>query len=513
MAYTLIEDEAPKGYTLIEDAPKKKDSNIPRDVLAGLVRGAGSIGATLLTPLDAAARAVGIENSVIGRRDRREAMDAGLRELGADTDSLAFKGGKLGAEIAGTAGVGGALARGAGAFGASPGVVAALQSGGLSAPGAGMATRTGAAALTGGVSAGMVDPNDAALGAGISAALPGGVKLAGSAGSKLRDVISGGGVAPEVAALAQRAKDLGINIPADRLVNSRPLNALAGSLNYVPFAGRAATEDAMNSQLNRALSGTFGQNTDNVTKGLRDASATLGAEFDRVLSSTKVNVDNPFLNALANAYQRADKELGSDGARIIKSQIDEILAKADNGVIDGQAAYNIKKTLDRIGNRNSPEAFYAIDLKRDLMEALNRSLGGNEAMKFAKTRAQYGNMLALEKIAKNGAEGDVSVARLANMKNINNADLQELADIAAQFVKPREGAHSMQQRAMVGLGAGVLGGIPAMVGTGLAGRAANSALNSDAARRLLLNSPDLEQALVPWVSAGQRSLPGLLNVE
>jgi len=80
-------------------------TEVARDLVAGGVRGAGSIGATLLVPVDAAARAIGVQNDFIGRDDRREQMDAGLRTLGADTGSLAFKTGKLGAEVAGTAGV------------------------------------------------------------------------------------------------------------------------------------------------------------------------------------------------------------------------------------------------------------------------------------------------------------------------------------------------------------------------------------------------------------------------
>ena len=40
------------------------------NLTAGAVRGAGSIGATILAPVDAAARAMGIENDFIGRNDR-----------------------------------------------------------------------------------------------------------------------------------------------------------------------------------------------------------------------------------------------------------------------------------------------------------------------------------------------------------------------------------------------------------------------------------------------------------
>ena len=118
------------------------------DALAGAVRGAGSIGATLLAPVDIASDALaGKGFSLESNRQRRADMDAALSTLGADTDSLAFKGGKLAGEIAGTAGAGGAVAnvagRGIGAVApsllpkAQP-LLAAIQSGGMTAGGAGM---------------------------------------------------------------------------------------------------------------------------------------------------------------------------------------------------------------------------------------------------------------------------------------------------------------------------------------------------------------------------------------
>jgi hypothetical protein len=238
-----------------------------------------------------------------------------------------------------------------------------------------------------------------------------------------------------------------------------------------------------------------------VTKALRTASFELGQKFDSFLRNNSVTMDEKFLNDLADASTQASQELGSEGASVIGKQVEQIIAKGADGSIDGQAAYNIKRTLDRIGRRNSPEAWYALDLKGKLMDALDRSVGPEQAASFAKLRGQYGNMLSLEKIAKNGVEGDISVARLANMNDINNPQLQELADIAAQFVKPRENAHGAAQR-VFGAG-GVLGGAGSAAGyaagglagaaTGAAvggavtlgtGRALNSALNSGWARDL-----------------------------
>jgi hypothetical protein len=356
-----------------------------------------------------------------------------------------------------------------------------------------LAVRSAGGAITGGASAALVDPNEGLSGAVIGAALPGATKAVGAgaraAGNKLLSMVRGGAVSPEVAALARRAGELGIDVPADRIADSRPLNALAASLNYVPFSGRAGTERKMQDQLNRALSRTFGQDSDNVTSALRAARGQLGGEFDRVLQGNQVQVDTPFLDALAQADQRAHAELGTDGARVIRNQIDEIMSKGAGGAIDGQAAYNIKRTLDRIGRRNSPEAYYASDLRRDLMDALNRSLTPEDAAAFATTRKQYGNMLSLEKLAQNGVDGDVSIARLANMKNIGNDDLQELADISAQFLKAREGQHGAAQRAGIGGLTALLGGPGGLAATVAAGRATNTALNSNALKGLIMGQP------------------------
>jgi hypothetical protein len=253
--------------------------------------------------------------------------------------------------------------------------------------------------------------------------------------------------------------------------------------------------------LNQALSKPFGQNASNVTQALRKADDALGKQFDDFLRTNSVAVDKQFLDDLADAANTALKELSPDQARIISNQVDEIVSKAADGVMDGQAAYNIKKTLDKIGKRNSPESFYALDLKGKLMDALNRSVGQDKAQAFGNLRKQYGNMLELQKLAKNGAEGEVSAARLANLGNIRNAELQELADIAAQFVKGREGAHGAAQRvfgAGGALGAGALGalGLPgagvAAVGAGAVmagGRGTNALLNSEIARSVILNEP------------------------
>ena len=166
------------------------------NLVAGAVRGAGSIGATLLAPMDM------INSKMEGRplmeanNQRRADMTAGLQSMGADPSSLAFGAGKLGGEIAGTAGVGGAIAR-------VPGIPAALAdaigTAGMRAGGAsglaGVGTRAAGGAITGGASAGLVNPQDAGTGVLIGGALPpvmaGAGKLGQMAGSALKGEFAG----------------------------------------------------------------------------------------------------------------------------------------------------------------------------------------------------------------------------------------------------------------------------------------------------------------------------------
>lgn len=158
---------------------------------AGAVRGAGSIGATAMRILP-----IAFGGDTASENDQRRAsMDAALASMGADTKSVPFGAGKMAAEIAGTAGVGGALGAGARAAGVASPVVNALSSSGMTAgaklaPVADLALRSGAGAAVGGVAAGAINPDDAAAGAAIGGALPSVGKLAGWLGNKAWELLT-----------------------------------------------------------------------------------------------------------------------------------------------------------------------------------------------------------------------------------------------------------------------------------------------------------------------------------
>lgn len=171
-----------------------------RDLVGGMVRGAGSLGATILAPLDYAEdalwRAQGVDRGNTNDQ-RRSGMGGGLRELGVDTDSLLYQGGKLGTEVAGTAGTGGVIARGLAMIprlaSKAPAVIDAIRTAGMSAGGktglASLPARMTGGAVAGGGAAALVNPEDAAVGAGVGAALPPVLMAAGKVGQAVGPVL------------------------------------------------------------------------------------------------------------------------------------------------------------------------------------------------------------------------------------------------------------------------------------------------------------------------------------
>ena len=225
------------------------------DLVAGAVRGAGSIGATLLAPRDALesliARKMGAPELQVP--SRRPAMDEALTTMGADPGSMAFKGGKLGTEVMGTLGVGGALAKGLAAIPYvaknAPLLINAIRSGGMNLGGttggrvADMGLRMTGGAITGGGAAGLINPEDAGAGALVGAVAPPVIQAAGAAGknlgermaSKYDDALAAFGRGAPKRETIKTAVEAGYVIPPN-LVNPSTKNALIES-----FSGKQAT--------------------------------------------------------------------------------------------------------------------------------------------------------------------------------------------------------------------------------------------------------------------------------
>jgi hypothetical protein len=483
------------------------------DVGAGALRGAGSVGATLLSPLDAAARVLneGKPWSVGGYdilgQDRRKAMDEGLTSMGADTESWPYAIGKFGAEVAGTAGVGGALGQGATRVGL-PQLAAALETGGLA--GGTLANRMGGGALAGGAAGGLIDPTLES--AGIGAAVGGGLGGLASAGANVF-----GGLSPARRQLALDAEQAGITVPVDRILDNRLLDRVAGGLEYIPFSGRGGVLRNMEEQTREAANRTMGQQGADVRTAVANARRALGPEFDRVTAAADIPESQAFRQALDDQADMIRRVVPDSEARPLLNQIRYIEDHLDTGgYMPGSAALAMKTELDDMAGAPGATGKRARELRRVLLDQIEEKLGPSEAAAYRDMRRKWVNMLRMEKLQTHDAEGAVSMARMGNMPHKNaTGELNRLADVAYSFAKSRDAPHSLQQQnILMGLGAtgaGIAGFVPQVLG-GMAGaRATNMALNSDWLRRMVLGQQQqglLGPAILGLREGAYRFAPG-----
>lgn len=455
-----------EGPWLKYDAPKATVAGVIGDLAAGAVRGAGSIGATILAPIDAAARAlndgkpVNVGGFDIVGQDRRAGMDAALQELGADTGSAAFQAGKLGAEVAGTAGVGGALARGAallpGAARAAP-VIDAIRSAGMTAGGAtgagGMAARAAGGALAGGASAALVNPEDAGAGALIGAALPGAVSLAAKGGQAASKALRGGVQTPETAAAVRTAQAAGYVIPptqANPTLLNRILEGTAGKITTAQNA--SARNQAVTNELAARAIG-LPKGTQITPEVLQQVRQTAGQAYDAVASIGQLTPGQAYDNALNKlAAQAVTAAKGFPNAK--PSPVLELVESLRSPSFDASSAVakikELRASADdayRSGASDVGKAMKgAAGALEDVIEAHLKATGQPDLLTaFRDSRKLIAKTYTVEK-ALNAASGSVDAKKLARELQKGkplSAELKTAAEFASRFPKAAQTPETM----------------------------------------------------------------------
>lgn len=444
-----------------------------KNALGGFIRGAGSIGATFARPFESAA-----ENE-----DRRNRIDENMADLvGADPNSWMYKGFKLGSEIAGTAGAGGVVANvvtklAPRAAAAAPAFIQALRTGGLSTgatatPGAigwaaNMAPRIAGGAVSGGVTAGLVNPEDAGAGALIGGALPPGVQLAKALGTGTKNVISGLTKHTLGTSTGTGAESVGTAYRAGKEGGTAFLDNLRGK---VPFTdvlddAKAALSRMRVDRSNQYKQGMAGVSADKTVIDFAPIDSAVGSL--KSMGNYKGQVINK--NASGTVDEIADlvgqwkaldpKEFHTpEGLDALKQAISDIRDTTQLGTAGRKAAdtaYNAVK-----GQITQQAPTYAKVMKdyseaSDLVKEIERSLVGNQ-----KTAADTA-MRKLQSLMRNNVNTNYG-NRLDLAKALESKGAEILPAIAGQSMS------SMTPRGLQGLSAGGIGAAGVMTSNPIA---------------------------------------------
>jgi hypothetical protein len=532
-----ISQDAKAGPSLLGEV-----GNQIGNLVAGGVRGAGSIGATLMYPIDKATDVIkgdrdpGVTSLVTGQapisrnQERRQAMDDALSTLGADTSSPAYKAGKLGGEIAGTAGVGPAIAGAVRAApvvaAAAPNLLRAIETGGMSAnaaraplaaaAGNGNAlVRVAGGAINGGASAGLVDPSQIGTGAVVGGALPGVVRIAGATGNALGRLVSGPAQTPEMAAAIQAARDAGYVIPptqASPTLANRALEGFSGKLTTAQNASaRNATTTNRIAAESLGLPGDTVLNT-GVLNGVRKQAAqaydalngagtitpgpSYAAELDKITAQAKTAAAG-FPNAPADpiiAKIEALKSPSFDASAAV-AQTKQLREAADTAAAEGDKS--LAKSL-----RSASDA-----IEGAIADHLQQTGQTQLLTDFQAARQQIAKTYSVEK-ALNSETGTVDAKKLAAQLQKGkplSGGLADAARFAARFPKAAQtpevmgslpGSSPLDFAAAGGMTAA--SGNPLMMASVLARPAARAAALSPLVQNRLIQAqgPNALQALI-----------------
>lgn len=350
-AQALIADSLKQENTAPSAPTKQANMGMLGNLGMGALKGATNIGSTINSALlslgdwqrkkglDLGSLLTGVPDQPIINPATRHELSQFFKE-NADPESIAFKGGELGTEIAGTAGAGGIAAKGLKAIpavaNAAPKLISALETGGfkLGAPAAttklGMlgdaGLRATGGAVTSGLSSAMIDPETAGTGAAIGAVIPGGAKLAGMAGSGAKKLV--GTVMRKSLGLATGAGDEAIAaaVKAGKEGNTTFLDNLRGKVDMTDVLDNAK---AALSQMR-------------IDRGAEYRAGMAGVSKDKTILDVK-----PIQSAISNI-----RSMGSfKGQQINKNAsgvVDDIARKVDEWVNLNPAEYHTPEGLDAL---------------------------------------------------------------------------------------------------------------------------------------------------------------------
>jgi hypothetical protein len=285
-------------FSAPQSAPKQESRSswlgtINHDAANAIVGGVTGAAKLVSAVPDWIATKAGIDNSYLGAQHQAALNQNQLgRDIGADPESIAYKGGEIASQVAGTAGIGGILAKAPMLAQAAPKLAAAIESGGFSLgknaiPAATVvgkitdaATRVAGGAITGAASGGVINPAETLASTAIGAALPGGGALLGAGRRAVSPIFT----------------------PSDSAI--RNLELAAGGREKLAFALRNAEHANQSMPLGQSVTMGQGSRNEGIAALERAAKGNNAAAFQDIYSSQR--------GAMAEAL---DSMAGTDALR------------------------------------------------------------------------------------------------------------------------------------------------------------------------------------------------------
>lgn len=234
------------------------------------------------------------------------------------------------------------------------------------------------------------------------------------------------------AALAEAAVNkYGIPLRASD-INPTPVKHLAhAATDALPGSGSSSAHEAAQKGYNRALAKTMGQETDDLSAGLRDARADLGKTYDALAARNTAQLDpqrhgsalRQALDDFRNMDLSPDKKVSDELDQYLGRLVTDATPNPVTGTFDLSGdMYKKLRTQARQGAqkyaKTDPDlAGFYHRVKEVLDDSIrtSASITPEDAALYRLTDKQWGNMRTLENIAPKDASGDADFGSLARV--------------------------------------------------------------------------------------------------
>jgi hypothetical protein len=358
-------------------------------------------------------------------------------------------------------------------------------------------------AATGALGQGITDATgDPLIGMTATAVIPAAIRGAGAAANRIV-----GTVDPNTAALAQTARQqFGIPVGAGEVSSNPSVRFVNSVVNKLPGSGGVAHRDEMQTEFNRSVSNTFGEDAARVTpQVMAQARDRIGNVFESVAQRTPfIHADPRLATELQQTIHDAQATMTPEEVTPLIHQVRNIASLVDpqTNTITGETYQNLTRRgapLDRAMQSPNPNIRNAAsDIRESLDGAMERSATPDVVDDLHTARQQWRNLRTVEPLVAKAPTGDISPALLQGRVNTSfkgtygsayggGGDLKTLSDIGQRFMKepPSSGTaeRGMMMHFLGGAGAGGVGVLSGEIPLKAAALAAAGTLGSAALGR------------------------------
>jgi hypothetical protein len=275
--------------------------------------------------------------------------------------------------------------------------------------------------------------------------------------------------------IGRLAKKHNIPLSLSQITQTRPIKNIQKISQELPFSGWDEFRGKQLSTFNKALTKTFGQESDSIsTKVMDKAFKDVGDEFDNLAKGKTFTVGSKIDDAVSDILE--DQTAYTDDAiKAFQKEIDVIKKNVSGDDISGEKLNFLRSRMNRLARKtkDSDKSELFRDAENIIIDLMTE---GDEIAKagISSTKQKYKNLLVIEPLAAKGKGGNINptllnnrVSKIYGRQHVRgkSGEIGELARIGNELLPELGGSDTVSKSIYTGMGVLGLGAIDPATGT------------------------------------------------